>query len=513
MSLSDPDLLELDRLCHAVIDGAATPEEGARLQARLADSAEARRYYVRATALSASLFEYAGEMQSEEPELIPFPAPKERSGRGTWWAASWLAAAALLMIGFWLSGTMRTTPPAGELARAENDDDVVAQLSGAKDCRWNGAAPAASGELHRGQQLNLVSGYAEIAFDCGAVVCVEGPAMVDLTSEWEAALKKGTLQAKVPPEAIGFRVSNPEVDVVDLGTEFSMVAEGGGTEVFVTKGAVETRREDGAEPLVLHEREARRFARAGVSEVRDRDQKMRRLTRAVAWERKDEALGYLHWSFDEEGPAAAELVAMPHREVAVQFTGAATRVAGRFEQALAFDGQLKGRASLDALAPDGPRAAAFWVRIPADAQISEASTLVAWTAMNESPKVEISWNRRPSEGPVGALRVEMGHGYAVGTTPLRDGQWHHLAVVLMARHETRLQVREYVDGRLESIAGRHGGLNRGGRPEPSDPVLTLGEFRGTLDELFLSNRPLAPREIKNLIEHNRPSLETTFASR
>ena len=92
----------------------------------------------------------------------------------------------------------------------------------------------------------------------------------------------------MPTEAIGFRVSNPEVEVVDLGTEFTMVADAkGGTDVYVLKGAVEAaaREGQGREPLVLHEQQARRFAKSGVSEVADRDQKMDRLVRKVALDR------------------------------------------------------------------------------------------------------------------------------------------------------------------------------------------------------------------------------------
>ena len=48
------------------------------------------------------------------------------------------------------------------------------------------------------------------------------------------------LKASVPSEAVGFRISTPAVEVVDLGTEFTMLAEPAGTaaEVRVLKGEV-----------------------------------------------------------------------------------------------------------------------------------------------------------------------------------------------------------------------------------------------------------------------------------
>ena len=73
-----------------------------------------------------------------------------------------------------------------------------------------------------------------------AALTTEGPAAFDLNSAWEATLNRGTLKASVPPQAIGFRISNPSVEIVDLGTEFTMSADASGAaEVLVLKGQVE----------------------------------------------------------------------------------------------------------------------------------------------------------------------------------------------------------------------------------------------------------------------------------
>ena len=116
----------------------------------------------------------------------------------------------------------------------------MARVSGAKDCRWIGAPAKTGDELSSGRQLDLASGYIEVTFDCGAQVTLEGPGTLDLHSAWEAGLRRGALRANVPAEAVGFRVTNAQVEVVDLGTEFSMLTdETGATEVFVAKGSVE----------------------------------------------------------------------------------------------------------------------------------------------------------------------------------------------------------------------------------------------------------------------------------
>jgi len=86
------------------------------------------------------------------------------------------------------------------------------------------ASRAAPGErLAEKSTVELAAGFAEITFDSGARVtskprAARGHVGVDGT------LHRGTLKASVPREAIGFRISNPAVEVVDLGTEFTMIA-------------------------------------------------------------------------------------------------------------------------------------------------------------------------------------------------------------------------------------------------------------------------------------------------
>ena len=55
MSLSDENILELNDLCNAVVDGTLDEKQKGRLSEWLAASQEAREFYVRTTGLSASL--------------------------------------------------------------------------------------------------------------------------------------------------------------------------------------------------------------------------------------------------------------------------------------------------------------------------------------------------------------------------------------------------------------------------------------------------------------------------
>jgi hypothetical protein len=543
MSLSDPELLEVNSLCQALADGAASEAQRAQLNRWLSESEDARRFYVRMMALSADLYDCASEMQSEAPDLRVLPKPRVSA----WgWALSTLAAAALVLLAFHFGmehgNSGGSTGETASTAEQESDEPV-GRLSAAKDCLWKGIASQIGDELRRGQRIELLSGFAEITFDCGAQVMLEGPAILDLHSAWEAALQRGSLKANVPSEAIGFRVSNSSVDVVDLGTEFSMLAEdGGATEVFVLKGSVEAAARDGhgqtATPVILRTRQARRFAKGFAAEVRDRDRKLERFLRKIVLNRLAPPAGYVHWSFDESGGdhVAARTIGLPDGDYDAHLfePRGDARFAGKWGGALSFDGNQYARAPFPGISRRVARTAAFWVNIPADASPSEADAMVAWP-LNVGGgvyPVEIGWNRNPNDGAFGALRTSIGGGYIVGVTPLRDGRWHHLAIVFTPKRksDSAMHVLQYVDGRLEGASARHLGkrIRRGSILAKTasgavDEALWMGcnldaagtdqpHLRGALDELFMADRALAPQEIRRLMQKNTPAPPETVAA-
>jgi hypothetical protein len=516
--MNDSERVELNELCSALVDGQLTPPQNARLQELLRESAEARRFYVRSMELSASLYSYAGEMQCE-------PAEPQNIIRPTFWrryAAPLAAAAAVVAVGFWIG---RTVP---EGINANDDDpELIARISASKDTRWAGQGTFQNGdELHRGQRLELAAGFAEITFDSGAQIVVEGPASVDLDSAWQATLRRGTLKANIPQEAIGFRVSNPSVDVVDLGTEFSITAdEDGSAEVFVLAGQVEveprTQNTAAASKILMKEKQSRRFALSGVSDVRDSDQKFLKLAKRVTFDLPKRAAAYAHWSFDSmDGDIfRGEPLGQSRKSGSLDFgirNGSVN--AGKFGDALTLSGESGGQIEIANFGMRSVKTAAFWVRLPEDSSPVDGGTFARLGA------VELGWNRNPSDGSQGALRIANAKGHAVASTSLRDGRWHHVAAVITnappssAKPSGKWQARLYVDGRLEAWTGRH--PQRKGAPTPliDADFLQIGGavgekgFRGEIDELYVADRPLTPMEIRSLMRNNRPYVPDAFAA-
>jgi hypothetical protein len=451
-------------------------------------------------------------MQTPAPDNLIRPSVSAWRQWRRWVAP--LAAAAVVMLGIWIGHSIFGGKSGGPAAL--DDDDSVAKLSGAKDCVWVTAPPQPGEELARGRRLDLRSGFAEVTFDSGAQLVLEGPATLDLRSEWEAEIKRGTVKANVPHEAIGFRVVHATVEVVDLGTEFSVTAaEDGTAEVFVLKGEVEVQPRAAAglqAKSVLREKQARRFAKAGPSEVHNSDEKFQRLMRKVMIQRIQNPVAWTRWHFDENsGPLAhpdnSGFMAGPIRVG----PGEQRWVEGKWGNALNFDGNPA--AKLTPPLKRGVRTVAFWVRLPVAHSAGHSASIAGLPlAKGTLGTVEFAVNSRPADGTPGALRLQAGGGYIVGTTPLLDGRWHHIAAVFTGnlKNTGRPAVAIYVDGRLDTQSGRQG-LQKV-EPSMSDALWIGGEaFHGVIDELVLADRPLTPGEILYLMQKNEVYVPDGYA--
>jgi hypothetical protein len=527
MSTTDGEFDELARLCDALIDGSLSENEKSRLSEIVAQSEPGRQFYVRYLGLSASLLEYAGEQEFPAPEIQPAAAPRQRRSNW-WWLLTGLATTAAIVTAMVWHGSSER--------EAEADaEEFAAQITGLEDCTWDNSSPvlALGDQLPHGQHLELKSGVAEITFDSGAEVTIEGPAALDLNSAWEATLRHGKLRAEVPPAAVGFGIHSATVDVVDLGTQFGMAVEpSGATDVCVLAGAVEAtpRNSVATEPtkFVLHEQSARRFHRSGSEEIKNTANLLAQLNLPAKLKRLAKSTKFVHWSFDESAgrSAAADGTwpAISELDATIETTSDAVPtepgVAGRWHGALHFDGHLQAHATVPGFSNRAPRTVAFWVRIPSDAPLADAGPMVAWLTQAQeaahSQAVQISWNTNAAQGPVGALRTELGKLTAIGNSNLRDGQWHHVAVVLVPRDsgKQRWHIKQYVDGHLEMPTGKNLKKPRVDLLDlPTDDLVWIGRqgnpaesgranFHGEMDELFIADRALPPQLIEQLFKHN-----------
>lgn len=216
----------LSELWEKARDGRATEAEALRLNSLMKEHAEALPFIARMALMDAQLRDMDEAGFQSEPALETVHVQTR-----SWpWHVLTAAAAALVASGaVWL---LKAEPA------------PVATLVKAQYCKWgNSALPTLEGGLLKPGLLDLVEGMATLQFKSGAEVVMEAPVSLEVLSNMECRVRKGTVVADVPEQAKGFTIYTPETKVVDWGTRFGVSAgDDGKCSVQVIKGLVEVER-------------------------------------------------------------------------------------------------------------------------------------------------------------------------------------------------------------------------------------------------------------------------------
>ncbi len=146
----------------------------------------------------------------------------------------WSVAAALI-IGIGVIGW-------GRIHNPKLDDGVLAEVVGDIPTKWSdGTTAASNGERQiRSGRLELKCGTINLRFRSGASVSASGDVSMQIESGMLVRLNSGQATANVPETAHGFTIKTRDAEVIDLGTEFGVLARrGGSTDVIVFVGKVD----------------------------------------------------------------------------------------------------------------------------------------------------------------------------------------------------------------------------------------------------------------------------------
>lgn len=498
-----------DDALNAVLNGEADAKDVAILNDTLRVDPEARRAYIRAMAFEGML---ASEFAPIETEL---PAPKPRS----WRFSLSIAATAILAAGLawtWHSNQNTALADAGEADEPAATHAVISLLDEARG-RFAGSALTA-GQRLSGGMLDLESGLAEITFDNGAEVTLEGPARFQLESSNRSRLDRGSASAVVPEEARGFVIHTPTSYIRDLGNAVSVeVRDDQETDLHVLEGEVEvvpTGKQAAMSPRRIRQSESVRLSGNDVKPIQFKAER-----KNIARPRPPApAAGSIHWSFDtwKGNSTTDDTRTRLIRTVSDHKPSPPDLSAGPFGQALRFHGDGAFAKSY-AVPSNGPKTLACWIRIPIDADSKRANHgILTWSADRSGPKWRVTWNRLEMHGNIGAPKVEYGDGFLTGASDLRDGEWHHLAIVILGGPKAGVasHVRIYLDGRLEAPTGRRQQRVKTAASSAEPPPILLGRcpggrgekqelfFEGDLDELHVFEGALLPRQIVRLMKRN-----------
>ncbi len=446
--------LSFDGALESLRNRTLTDEERRFLAKEIGSDVRKRLAYIRAIAMDALLFSNLSGAKNRRDSASPAAGSDSRLDRivaeartafmeGAFWEQYWQQGKE--------NESMSEASGQGVLAPV-----MVTRLSGT-GLMLNGNPVDCGTRLTPGL-IELNEGAVDITFDSGAVVLLSGPGSMRVESEYRASLISGSITVCVPEQARGFFMLTPNSFIRDMGTSFSVrVREQFVTEIHVLEGLVEAAsslpdynnavwRVEAKKALMLGPKGASSipFISPGAMPLAHpaASSKPVRFT-FEKWEDNCtvSSSGHVLNLYRGRRPARPELVD------------------GLVGKALRFDGrELYGRTDFKGVGGNQPRTVSFWIRLQPDlpAEHDTPNGIVAWGVRNAAQAWQVCWNTRRIDGTIGALRVEFGEGFVIGATDLRDGRWHHVAVVFVGGEvfDVATQVRIYLDGRLETPSGR-----------------------------------------------------------
>lgn len=388
-------------------------------------------------------------------------------------------------------------------------------------------------QLRDGSRLQISQGVVELQFDSGVRAVISGPADITMQHKDRLYMHHGTGWFHVPEGAEGFEVLTRHTKIVDLGTDFGVVASSKYyDEVHVFKGAVEINARSGHTKKYRLEAGSARMMKPQGHHALDP-------TPEIFLTQLPENQLYLHWSFDEhdrgklvtEGthPIAKTIQSSLHQKESSE--PSQRFVPGRFNRGLRFNG--KGDSIITnwpGISMNAPRTTAFWVRLPEETTQYDVG-VVAWgmrqpgrEVNNTKWNVQIARKRGPKSKEM-IINCSLGGLWFEGNTPVNDQQWHHVCVTYSGglTPKGKPDIQLYLDGEPEKGNWRHNSpLDITNKQEirvhtethhPDAIPLMMGStihenkksrhyFKGELDEVYVFFNKLELSDIQQLYQNN-----------
>lgn len=398
-------------------------------------------------------------------------------------------------------------------------DNAIAVMANSESATW--ATPP--GPLIPGVRLRLTSGLVELDLRGKGRLVLDGPADLELTDAMRAVLRDGRLVLAVTPEGHGYQVGTPSGTFTDLGTRFGVIVTDGTAEAHVMEGSISAHTPQNPTPIVLTQDKAARLRSGRLEHIPvDPGAFYTRLPPHVA-----QTSAQIRWRMDEGSGAQvrAEVQGFPSANADLTLTAVTGSsppkwTTGHRGNALIFDGRGGyAESGFPGIAGTQPRTVTCWIRMPRDFRSSDGFAIVSWgdpLTPGRGEVWQISLNPIAQDGPLGRIRVGTHGGRLVGTTDLRDDQWHHVAVVMYggAQPDIGTHVMVYVDGKLEPISRRtlqtidtrivddgHGvWVGRNVTHQADNRNSPHGFLRGAVDDLVITAGALTQDEIRVLMD-------------
>ncbi|NWK55053.1 FecR domain-containing protein [Verrucomicrobiaceae bacterium N1E253] len=512
---------ELTSLIEAWLDHTISESELTRLKQELLANRESVEYYVELAEMH-SLLSQAKTTTLPQTNVVPMERVLKRQKNKTIKIAL-ISAAAILVLSAVLMRLFFVDPETPPSLAFQTSPGTLFTIT------HDGAEDQSNGQtMHPGSRLQLSQGAIELNFASGVKSIITAPADLTLHANDRLYLGEGTGWFHVPKGAEGFQVKTRDLNIVDLGTEFGVLAKTNDhDEVHVLKGKVQvTTLRIRKESATLTAGQARRIDPIGrLSTIPSANNQFAN--------KLPKSLPYLHWSFDEiedlAFPAEGTIHCLsdPSARPIKNDTKALTMLGeGRFESALSIE-PLVGKSLLTGypgIAGDRPRTIAFWYRserIPSGG----VSGIVTWGRFDLDRKSSLKsyqdlerWtiNISGDESHTGRGKVQIiGTGYLVGGSNVCDGQWHHIACSYRSTEDGVPETTLFIDGKKEPLSADYpqsipnsviNTLDPNASPvaigHNADGVNPKKDFKIQIDELYIFEGTLSEKSILRLMHTN-----------
>ncbi|AQT68966.1 Laminin G domain protein [Anaerohalosphaera lusitana] len=165
-----------------------------------------------------------------------------------------------------------------------------------------------------------------------------------------------------------------------------------------------------------------------------------------------------HWKLDDgSGSTAASAVDSPADDGAIVGTAAwestdIPPVPGGNSYALELAAGKGIDTPVNGIPGAGGRTISAWINVDPTASLAEGGGGIVTWGDNWANGLGHRFTFKIDDSSTGRLRVEIGGGYAVGSTSVNDGQWHHVAVTLADGQSSVANVKFYIDGEVDVIS-------------------------------------------------------------
>lgn len=193
------------------------------------------------------------ESQSDTPGPTHLTSRARTNRYSKWRWAGWAVAASILVALLWQQspkhdellishegslGANQAPVQAANYALDDSENVVARVASASRDVSWSrGSEPKDFlMRLRPGDVVGVEKGMIELEFSAGALLVVESPAALQVTSATSARLMQGRVVGRA--DNGNFTLLTPTASVVDIGTEFGVGVSSGGTDVLVFDGEV-----------------------------------------------------------------------------------------------------------------------------------------------------------------------------------------------------------------------------------------------------------------------------------